>query len=296
MTQVQYNNFVTCDTRRLRFKRSFSDGNLEALDDDLVSVTPSGDIKGQIFGKYFPLFPQNPVFHSESLKSVSTFDARRTNSISSHSEIYTPRTTLPCDMTYPDPWSKDMSSLNSTPRQTEIDMAAEIAGQVAYAAIDMADEEMGRFWDPVKITDLAAEQQIQDQDKTTVMIRNIPCRYSQAELLEEIRRFDMTFDFLYLPPARHSAGNLGYAFINFVKPKDAAEFIDIFEGHTWFFQPKSKKRGVPTFATLQGFAPNVEYYSKMKISKSKNRPYVNKDIHPDYELLYCPANKNYPEK
>merc|ERR1719335_1089416 len=48
---------------------------------------------------------------------------------------------------------------------------------------------------------------------TAIMIRHIPCKYTQQHLLEEIRQYTEGFDFLYLPPARTSKTqkNLGYA-------------------------------------------------------------------------------------
>jgi hypothetical protein len=130
------------------------------------------------------------------------------------------------------------------------------------------------------IEELADERPMEENEKTTVMIRNIPCRYSQDELLDEITMLDLPFNFLYLPPARHSPGNLGYAFVNFVEPAHAALFIQIFSGHAFACQPKSKKRAVPCFAVLQGFQPNVAFYSTMKVSKSKYRPFIDAELAP----------------
>lgn len=125
-----------------------------------------------------------------------------------------------------------------------------------------------------KIADLVRDNPVPENKKTTIMVKNVPCRYSQEELLTEVSMLQMPVNFLYLPPARHSPGNLGYAFINFVKAAHAAAFIEMWEGHVWYFQPKSNKRGSPCYATLQGFAENVEYYSKTKISKTRARPFI----------------------
>jgi hypothetical protein len=125
---------------------------------------------------------------------------------------------------------------------------------------------------------LAAENQVPDNMRTTVMMRNIPCRYDQSELLWEVMELNLPVNFLYLPGARKSIGNLGYAFLNFAHPSDADIFIEKWNGHHWHFQPKSTKVGTACYATLQGFASNIQYYSKMKISRSRNRPYVNYDL------------------
>jgi RNA recognition motif-containing protein len=116
--------------------------------------------------------------------------------------------------------------------------------------------------------------------KTTVMIRNIPCKYQQDTLFSEIRDMKLLFNFLYLPGARKSLGNLGYAFINFVTPDDAATFIDLMNGHVWQHQATSTKVGAAGYATLQGFDANVSYYSNTKVSKSRKRPFVDYDLAP----------------
>ena len=50
------------------------------------------------------------------------------------------------------------------------------------------------------------------------MLRNIPNRYSQASLLEEIdlAGFKGSYDFFYLPMDTQNRTNVGYAFINFL--------------------------------------------------------------------------------
>merc|ERR1711990_378810 len=67
--------------------------------------------------------------------------------------------------------------------------------------------------------------------RTSVMVRHIPCRYTQAKLVQEVEETGIPFDFLYLPPAKHSRGNLGYAFINFETNEGALEFLELFSGH-----------------------------------------------------------------
>jgi hypothetical protein len=127
----------------------------------------------------------------------------------------------------------------------------------------------------VLVQDVAKANAVPEEEWTTVMVRNIPCRYSQNELLSEVAMLDLQFNFLYLPPARRSPGNLGYAFVNFVDNAQASMFIKLFDGHTFLYQPKSQKRAEPVFAKLQGFQQNVDFYSNMKVFKSKYRPFVN---------------------
>jgi hypothetical protein len=112
--------------------------------------------------------------------------------------------------------------------------------------------------------------------KTTIMIRNIPCRCTQDELLEEIEDVVPGVDFLYLPKSHKREGNLGYAFANFVEPRLAVEFLDRFQGSPFAKHPRSAKRAEVGYALLQGFRENVKFYRRSKVAKSEHRPFVMK--------------------
>lgn len=61
---------------------------------------------------------------------------------------------------------------------------------------------------------------------TTVMLRNIPNRYTRDMLIEQLDKgFEKQYDFVYLPIDFNSKCNVGYAFINFRTPPAAARFI-----------------------------------------------------------------------
>ena len=70
--------------------------------------------------------------------------------------------------------------------------------------------------------------------RTTVMIRNIPNKYTIKELSEEIDHFFAnTYDFLYLPCDIRNQCNVGYGFINFLNNYHLSEFYQIFQGRRW---------------------------------------------------------------
>jgi RNA recognition motif-containing protein len=113
-------------------------------------------------------------------------------------------------------------------------------------------------------------------EKTTAMIRNIPCRCTQAELLKEIESVIPGVNFLYLPASRKREGNLGYAFVNFSEPELAVRFINEFQDRAFTNHPKSAKRASVGYAMLQGYKENVKFYRRSKVSKSENRPYIKR--------------------
>jgi len=100
-------------------------------------------------------------------------------------------------------------------------------------------------------------------EMTTVMLCNIPCRVTLEEIIHAVRSlgFDDTYDLLHAPgpKRRHrylaSTTNIGYAFINFVKPEDAQNFMKAFEGFC-FEGRHSEKVGMAKFGRVQGFHNN----------------------------------------
>jgi hypothetical protein len=131
--------------------------------------------------------------------------------------------------------------------------------------------------------------QLPEDQWTSLMIRNIPCRYTTSELLDEIIMLGFHIDFLYLPPARRSVGNLGYAFVNFVTAEHAAQFFQLFQGYSFSLQQRSNKRATIIYAKLQGFEANVDFYTKVKVGKKKNQPFIDHDAHNTYRLKSCGA-------
>ena len=76
--------------------------------------------------------------------------------------------------------------------------------------------------------------------RTTVMIRNIPIKYTDDILIDALKEFNGKYDCLYMPYDYEKNGNKGYAFINFVNPLHILYFYEKFNGKKWAHFESSK--------------------------------------------------------
>jgi hypothetical protein len=144
---------------------------------------------------------------------------------------------------------------------------------VAFGAWETMDSKSS--WSCLsEIEEMSEDLQMSDSypdSDTTVMIRHIPCKYSQEHLMQEVLEFTSNFDYFYLPPARTAKieKNLGYAFVNFKSSFEAQQFMDQFQGYQFKMFPNSLKRATVGLADLQGVEANMESYYQSKIGMSK---------------------------
>jgi hypothetical protein len=123
---------------------------------------------------------------------------------------------------------------------------------------------------------------------TTMMLRNIPNKYTQNTLLQEIDDlgFSGTYDFFYLPMDVHNRSNVGYAFINFLSPPNAERFRRIFSDHR-FQRFQSRKISSVCTAHVQGLDANLRHFENRAVTHSRNdqyRPIVLKgNVRVDFE-------------
>merc|ERR1711939_742610 len=81
---------------------------------------------------------------------------------------------------------------------------------------------------------------MEDAEKTTVVVKNIPHKYTQEWLLEEIQELGFEVDFLYLPRRLFAKpNNIGYGFVNFATASEAQMFTEVFTGRKFPKQPNS---------------------------------------------------------
>lgn len=105
-------------------------------------------------------------------------------------------------------------------------------------------------------------------ETTTIMMRNLPNKYTQRMLLTEINHtgFLGTFDFLYLPIDPETTANRGYAFLNFIDPSFAWMFKRNYDGRKMNRFNSNKVVSVVA-ATLQGFEANYAHYASARVNR-----------------------------
>ena len=110
------------------------------------------------------------------------------------------------------------------------------------------------------------------ENRTTVMIRHIPNRYSYQNLQDEINIVCKDkYDFLYLPIDSENNCNLGYTFINFINPLHIVKFYEMFKSRKWLYFNSFKECDL-SFAKFQGkgaLTSNFEKNGNKTIDKRK---------------------------
>jgi len=108
---------------------------------------------------------------------------------------------------------------------------------------------------------------------TSVMIRNVPCGInldSAMQILESLG-FSGTYDFLYLPMNSKKNANLGYFFVNFIKPEDAQRCSEHLTGES-FGCGLSAKRCEVSAAHIQGYSSMSSFFKRKAVLRSKGPP------------------------
>ena len=113
-----------------------------------------------------------------------------------------------------------------------------------------------------------------DDKRTTLMIKNIPNKYTQKMLLAAVdETLKGTYDFFYLPIDFKNKCNVGYGFINMMTPKDIIPVYERFHNKKWE-RFNSEKVCCITYARIQGKAALVNHFqnSSLMHEDKKHRP------------------------
>jgi len=117
------------------------------------------------------------------------------------------------------------------------------------------------------------------ENGTTVMLRNIPNRYTQGLLLSMLddRGFAGRYDFVYLPMDFRNGVNLGYAFVNLLTHEDALKLMKTFEGFSGWSFDSAKICEVSWAHPHQGLPEHVERY--------RNSPVMHPTMPEEYKPM-----------
>ncbi|KAL3345050.1 hypothetical protein AABB24_024151, partial [Solanum stoloniferum] len=110
-----------------------------------------------------------------------------------------------------------------------------------------------------------------EDTRTTLMIKNIPNKYTSKMLLAAIdEQHKGTFDFLYLPIDFKNKCNVGYAFINMLSPSLIIPFYEAFNGKKWE-KFNSEKVAALAYARIQGKTALVAHFQNSSLMNEDKR-------------------------
>ncbi|RYR67174.1 hypothetical protein Ahy_A03g013466 isoform A [Arachis hypogaea] len=110
-----------------------------------------------------------------------------------------------------------------------------------------------------------------EDTRTTLMIKNIPNKYTSKMLLAAIdENHKGTYDFLYLPIDFKNKCNVGYAFINMLSPSLIIPFYETFNGKKWE-KFNSEKVASLAYARIQGKTALVSHFQNSSLMNEDKR-------------------------
>ncbi|GMH23477.1 hypothetical protein Nepgr_025320 [Nepenthes gracilis] len=110
-----------------------------------------------------------------------------------------------------------------------------------------------------------------ENNRTTLMIKNIPNKYTSKMLLATIdEKHRGMYDFIYLPIDFKNKCNVGYAFINMVEPLHIVPFYQTFEGKKWE-KFNSEKVASLAYARIQGKAALIAHFQNSSLMNEDKR-------------------------
>nr|CAB3446712.1 unnamed protein product [Digitaria exilis] len=110
-----------------------------------------------------------------------------------------------------------------------------------------------------------------EDSRTTLMIKNIPNKYTSKMLLAAIDESHKgTYDFIYLPIDFKNKCNVGYAFINMTNPRHIIPFYQSFNGKKWE-KFNSEKVASLAYARIQGKTALIAHFQNSSLMNEDKR-------------------------
>ena len=142
------------------------------------------------------------------------------------------------------------------------------------------------------------------QTLTTLMIKNIPVKFTQNDMIKLLDGFKGKYNFFYLPMDLATKCNVGFAFVNMIHPLFILDFFLEFHCQKWSEtvpQCNSQKYCEIMYANMQGIDEiKKELHDKNIMKKNDNniKPILIPDLHSKLEDLEeikyrCTKNKEF---
>jgi len=228
--------------------------------DTSVSMLPESMVRCVQKNTFIHIEEASPVNRRPRSKSdVTTLSVGRSNSGHDTEEGIIDKESSTVDEESPRGRRSRLESLEEWPGQETPQFTAAVAFVAAppmqlpeMAHSDVRGEEAGQADRPRKKKDTTRRADV------TLMLRNIPNKYTQDVLLEELARYLPSIDFFYLPIDFRNQCNLGYAFLNFKDGAIANAFQSAYDGNRLARFPQSPKVLQVHMARVQGLQANVK--------------------------------------
>jgi len=108
-------------------------------------------------------------------------------------------------------------------------------------------------------------EEVDETDRTTLVIKNIPRHFNLLRLCRELSDlgFADAIDFVNVLEDKKGGRNRGYAFVNFVSNETARQCMETVKGHEWreiCHDTMEVPKADATWAMVQGFAANYNMH------------------------------------
>lgn len=121
------------------------------------------------------------------------------------------------------------------------------------------------------------KDEVENDDRTTLMFRNLPNNYTRAGLLDmlDAEGFNKVYSFVYLPTDFKNFAGFGYAFVNFATHEAAVRAKRHFQGYCNWSVPSQKVCEVVWSGPVQGLSAHTERY--------RNSPVMHDSVPDEYK-------------
>jgi len=120
-------------------------------------------------------------------------------------------------------------------------------------------------------------EDIENDDRTTLMFRNLPNNYTRSSLLAmlDAEGFNGDYSFVYLPTDFKNFAGFGYAFVNFARHEGAKRAKQHFQGFARWNMPSRKVCDTVWSGPVQGLQAHTERY--------RNSPVMHDSVPDEYK-------------